>query len=267
MALARGNSQGVSQLRRLCQGSTRVLSGYFNSGLDGARAAPEDGGGQFRELGRAQTHHVCSPFLRFEWVGVDERRAGDGFVGTSGGFRDKKDMISFRADFFPSETDIYLVEKTSQSFTHKFWPSSFESALIRVCEEESIPQARSSSPTSGFPSATQVGSYLSHLWSSSDLHREFKQEQFLRSRTPQAILLDPFSRGRHEWASFSTASNAGVSADSEEEVERTKKPNTTASVGVSWVEKNLPKQLRPYAYLARLDKPIGTWLLAWPCFW
>lgn len=25
--------------------------------------------------------------------------------------------------------------------------------------------------------------------------------------------------------------------------------------------------MRPYALLARLDKPIGTWLLAWPCMW
>lgn len=36
---------------------------------------------------------------------------------------------------------------------------------------------------------------------------------------------------------------------------------------VSWVDLYLPKQTRPYARLARLDKPIGTWLLAWPCMW
>lgn len=29
----------------------------------------------------------------------------------------------------------------------------------------------------------------------------------------------------------------------------------------------LPASWRPYAQLSRLDKPIGTWLLAWPCFW
>lgn len=34
----------------------------------------------------------------------------------------------------------------------------------------------------------------------------------------------------------------------------------------SWVE-SLPPSWRPYAHLSRLDKPIGTWLLAWPCFW
>ncbi|CAM0884689.1 unnamed protein product [Alopecurus aequalis] len=36
---------------------------------------------------------------------------------------------------------------------------------------------------------------------------------------------------------------------------------------VSWVERCLPEAARPYAMLARLDKPIGTWLLTWPCMW
>ena len=29
----------------------------------------------------------------------------------------------------------------------------------------------------------------------------------------------------------------------------------------------LPRVLRPYASLMRLDRPIGTWLLYWPCGW
>ena len=29
----------------------------------------------------------------------------------------------------------------------------------------------------------------------------------------------------------------------------------------------LPARLRPYASLIRLDRPIGTWLLFWPCAW
>lgn len=35
----------------------------------------------------------------------------------------------------------------------------------------------------------------------------------------------------------------------------------------TWIEALLPSSFRPFAHLARLDKPIGTWLLAWPCFW
>jgi 4-hydroxybenzoate polyprenyltransferase len=34
-----------------------------------------------------------------------------------------------------------------------------------------------------------------------------------------------------------------------------------------WVERFLPAQVRPYARLARLDRPIGTWLLLFPGWW
>lgn len=34
-----------------------------------------------------------------------------------------------------------------------------------------------------------------------------------------------------------------------------------------WVDRLLPGGWRPYARLARLDRPIGTWLLYLPCLW
>ena len=34
-----------------------------------------------------------------------------------------------------------------------------------------------------------------------------------------------------------------------------------------WVERYLPALFRPYARLARLDRPIGTWLLLFPGWW
>jgi len=34
-----------------------------------------------------------------------------------------------------------------------------------------------------------------------------------------------------------------------------------------WLDRSLPRRLRPYARLARLDRPIGTWLLLFPCWW
>ena len=36
---------------------------------------------------------------------------------------------------------------------------------------------------------------------------------------------------------------------------------------MTWVDKWAPAWLRPYLYLARLDRPIGTWLLLLPCWW
>nr|WP_225889740.1 4-hydroxybenzoate octaprenyltransferase [Indioceanicola profundi] len=35
----------------------------------------------------------------------------------------------------------------------------------------------------------------------------------------------------------------------------------------NWVDRWLPAALTPYARLARLDRPIGTWLLLFPCWW
>ena len=35
----------------------------------------------------------------------------------------------------------------------------------------------------------------------------------------------------------------------------------------NWVDRRLPARLRPYARLMRLDRPIGTWLLLFPCWW
>ncbi|WP_299480451.1 4-hydroxybenzoate octaprenyltransferase [uncultured Roseibium sp.] len=34
-----------------------------------------------------------------------------------------------------------------------------------------------------------------------------------------------------------------------------------------WVDTKLPAALRPYARLARWERPIGWWLLLWPCWW
>ena len=35
----------------------------------------------------------------------------------------------------------------------------------------------------------------------------------------------------------------------------------------SWVHRVLPTAAVPYAALGRWDRPIGTWLLLWPCLW
>ena len=35
----------------------------------------------------------------------------------------------------------------------------------------------------------------------------------------------------------------------------------------NWVDHLAPAFLRPYLRLARLDRPIGAWLLLMPCWW
>ncbi|MGI4878885.1 MAG: 4-hydroxybenzoate octaprenyltransferase [Janthinobacterium lividum] len=41
---------------------------------------------------------------------------------------------------------------------------------------------------------------------------------------------------------------------------------TPDALATSWVDA-LPARVRPYARLARFDRPIGSWLLFWPCAW
>lgn len=35
----------------------------------------------------------------------------------------------------------------------------------------------------------------------------------------------------------------------------------------NWIDRRVPPAVRPYLRLARLDRPIGTWLLLFPCWW
>ena len=44
-------------------------------------------------------------------------------------------------------------------------------------------------------------------------------------------------------------------------------PPATDIPPASWVDRFAPATLRPYLRLARLDRPIGTWLLLLPCWW
>ncbi len=42
---------------------------------------------------------------------------------------------------------------------------------------------------------------------------------------------------------------------------------TADAVTGSWVYRMAPEWMRPYLKLARMDRPVGTWLLLWPCWW
>ena len=44
-------------------------------------------------------------------------------------------------------------------------------------------------------------------------------------------------------------------------------PYVADAVRTSWVHRLLPVGMWPYAQLARWERPIGWWLLMWPCWW
>ena len=35
----------------------------------------------------------------------------------------------------------------------------------------------------------------------------------------------------------------------------------------NWVDRHAPAFARPFLRLSRADRPIGGWLLLWPCWW
>ncbi|XP_075668232.1 4-hydroxybenzoate polyprenyltransferase, mitochondrial-like [Castanea sativa] len=74
-----------------------------------------------------------------------------------------------------------------------------------------------------------------------------------------------FGCGFRSFAHISTSSVKEKNNDEDDDDDRSKKAEL--AVSSSWIDLYLPKHVRPYALLARLDKPIGTWLLAWPCMW
>ncbi|KAJ7974017.1 4-hydroxybenzoate polyprenyltransferase, mitochondrial [Quillaja saponaria] len=67
--------------------------------------------------------------------------------------------------------------------------------------------------------------------------------------------------------STSSSSLQDSSKDNEDRSKGDSNKGGSSEAHVSWIESYLPRHAQPYARLARLDKPIGTWLLAWPCMW
>ena len=55
--------------------------------------------------------------------------------------------------------------------------------------------------------------------------------------------------------------------------EADRNPETTAASPIpdaprrNWVNRFAPQKLRPWLWLMRADRPIGVWLLLWPCWW
>lgn len=52
-----------------------------------------------------------------------------------------------------------------------------------------------------------------------------------------------------------------------QEKEEDPSTNTSDPPMLTWYDPYTPAWMGPYLRLARVDKPIGTWLLLWPCLW
>ncbi|KAL0083943.1 UbiA prenyltransferase family-domain-containing protein [Phycomyces blakesleeanus] len=86
--------------------------------------------------------------------------------------------------------------------------------------------------------------------------------------TRPVIPLRALTLQQKQWVqSSSTATNTPAISTSNEQLSPS---NATAEpvrqLYNNWIDR-LPPKVAPYIYLLRLDKPIGTWLLFWPCAW
>lgn len=70
------------------------------------------------------------------------------------------------------------------------------------------------------------------------------------------------SRQNIFWRQFSSSNTPSPKSNTGDKQQETSDPPI-----LTWVDNYLPEPSKPYARLARIDKPIGTWLLLWPCCW
>ncbi|OIT04947.1 PREDICTED: 4-hydroxybenzoate geranyltransferase 2 [Nicotiana attenuata] len=106
------------------------------------------------------------------------------------------------------------------------------------------------------PSPTAPHSLLINPFQSSSSDHYIPNSNFEKSLT---YYYSPHS-SRIELSGYRQVLHFSTLANSEEEKKHEQQKH-------SWIDTYLPQIIRPYAHLARLDKPIGTWLLAWPCMW
>ncbi|KAJ8747289.1 hypothetical protein K2173_011554 [Erythroxylum novogranatense] len=78
---------------------------------------------------------------------------------------------------------------------------------------------------------------------------------------------DVFGNNNHHYSNLKFVRGISTLSSSENKKNGDKEELLKGKGSTSWIDLYLPTQTRPYAHLARLDKPIGTWLLAWPCMW
>src|SRR5262249_20936015 len=84
-------------------------------------------------------------------------------------------------------------------------------------------------------------------------NRNFRSEAALRDIISSALLLPKFVEG--------------AAMEYELRKQGTRAATAVADSTGNWVDTIAPPGSRPYLRLARLDRPIGSWLLLMPCWW
>jgi 4-hydroxybenzoate polyprenyltransferase len=111
---------------------------------------------------------------------------------------------------------------------------------------------------------THLSPFSSHL--SITPPRRFTQSVGRRSKASNIYL--PLNKSKYVFHQLRLLGTQPPSSSSTQgEQKHHAKSDASDPPILTWVDDYLPTKFQPYARLARMDKPIGTWLLLWPCFW
>ncbi len=121
-----------------------------------------------------------------------------------------------------------------------------------------LPPAAAASSTASFAWAAQL--QLSRPLSTSPASLLASDREHASSQQPSSSTLPTSGGGSSGEGAADGSSPAAEAATAFRG--QTRQPIVTGT----WLDR-LPQSWIPYAQLMRIEKPIGTWLLAWPCFW
>ncbi|XP_054794098.1 4-hydroxybenzoate geranyltransferase 2-like [Prosopis cineraria] len=146
-----------------------------------------------------------------------------------------------------------LVSRFSRRSIKSYLPSSGPS--VSLCRSIFDPSVPTQSSVYLIPSLNPC---LSNLPFRQSLPQIFNFEFCKRIR---------FHPDFHSVAHISTSSGVGGDSKERKSLSGNESDVRFPAANLSWIDLYLPRWVQPYARLARLDKPIGTWLLLWPCMW
>eukprot|EP00977_Amphora_coffeiformis_P022810 scaffold11575_cov179-Amphora_coffeaeformis.AAC.3 len=113
---------------------------------------------------------------------------------------------------------------------------------------------------SHYPSLMSNGSYESFSIRLSFQHGKYRKSSLASGFATQSTPPPPPSPPEHDDKNGKDTKSSNYQTDS--------LSSSSSDPPIwTWVDRYIPKNWQPYARLARLDKPIGTWLLLWPCCW
>mmetsp|Transcript_21466 Transcript_21466/g.64406 ORF Transcript_21466/g.64406 Transcript_21466/m.64406 type:complete len:588 (-) Transcript_21466:108-1871(-) len=150
-----------------------------------------------------------------------------------------------------------LTSRVAPGWARGWWPRPDKLfQLAGTCRHMSSSAGPATGGSAGIPAASTSTSASTCVPGTGSCHDSHAQPQDFSSGCGNHAQSQNCSSGRD-----SHAQPQDNSSEHDSHGAASTSASTPSLMGV------LPAAALPYAHLMRLDKPIGTWLLAWPCAW